>query len=134
MRERLDIDNAAAAAVLSRAQSHPLIANLISRACTMRELVDATGMSYSLLSHHLRRLCELGLVKVVGQAPRAGRASALYRATARSFFVPARWCPQLPGDMLSRELRTALGNSASPKGLLIDEDGGPRIRLLGATP
>jgi len=60
MRERLDIDNAAAAAVLSRAQSHPLIANLISRACTMRELVDATGMSYSLLSHHLRRLCELG--------------------------------------------------------------------------
>ncbi len=116
MRERIDIEDAAAAALLSQPQLHPLVASLIAHECTMTELAGVTGMSYSLLSHHLRRLRELGVVVVAGRASRAGRASALYRATARSYFIPARWCQTLPGERLARELRAALDSSSSAMG------------------
>jgi DNA-binding transcriptional ArsR family regulator len=130
MRECIDIEDAATAALLSRPQLHPLVASLIARECTMTELAGATGMSYSLLSHHLKRLRALGVVVVAGHAPRAGRASALYRATARSFFIPARWCQTLPGERLARALRDALDSSSSAKGLLLFNEGGPRLRLI----
>jgi DNA-binding transcriptional ArsR family regulator len=134
MRERIDIEDAAAAALLSRPQLHPLLATLIARECTMTELAGVTGMSYSLLSHHLKRLRGLGWVVVSGRAPRAGRASVLYRATARSYFIPARWCQALPGDRLARDLRTALASTCAPKGVLLFNEGGPRIRLVQQQP
>lgn len=96
----------------------------------MSHLVASTGMSYSLLSHHLRRLVALGLVRVAGHAPRAGRASPVYRATSRSYFMPAAWCKTLPGDQLARELRQALQQARSPQGLLLSSDGGPRLQLI----
>ena len=130
MRERLDIDDAASAALLSRPQLQRVVALLIERECTMTELAGATGMSYSLLSHHLKRLQAFGLVEVSGQRPRAGRAAVLYRAAARSYFIPARWCQTLPGERLARDLREALDGSAGPKGVLLFHDDGPRVRLV----
>src|SRR4051812_35215184 len=98
MRERIDIDEAATAALLSRPALQQLMAALIERDCTAAELGAITGMSYSLLSHHLKRLRERALVVQSGQLPRAGRPSPLYRATARSYFIPARWCSDPPGE------------------------------------
>ncbi|MFN0183429.1 MAG: ArsR family transcriptional regulator [Aquabacterium sp.] len=130
MRERLDIDDPATAALLERPPMHHLVATLIERERTMAELVDITGMSFSLLSHHLRRLQAMGLVTVAGHTPRAGRACARYRATARSYYVPARLCRQLPGDRLTRDLRAALDGASGPRGLLFFHQSGPRARLV----
>lgn len=129
MRERLTVQEAAAA-VLSRPRMQGLLALLVDQDCTMADLVAASGMSYSLLSHHLPRWVALGLVRVVGHAPRAGRASPLYRASARSFFIPAAWCKALPGEQLARDLRQALQKAHRPKGLLLYSEGGPRMRLV----
>ncbi len=130
MRERIDIEDAAAAALLSRPQLQRVVTALIASECTMTELAGITGMSYSLLSHHLKRLRDCGLVEVTGQQARAGRAALLYRATARSYFIPARWCQTLPGERLARDLREALDGSAGPKGVLLFHDDGPRVRLV----
>jgi DNA-binding transcriptional ArsR family regulator len=130
MRECLEIEDAAAAAVLNRPRLHALLAALIARECTTTALVGLTGMSYSLLSHHLKRLQALGWVVVAGYAPRAGRAAALYRATARSYFIPARWCQALPGDRLARDLRAALDSTCAPEGVLLFNEDGPRLRLV----
>lgn len=129
MRERMAVPEAAAD-LLSRPPLQGLLAALIDEACAMADLVPRCGMSYSLLSHHLRRMVGLGLVQVVGHRPRAGRASKLYRASARTYFIPAAWCKVLPGDQLARELRTALQRAHSPKGLLLTSEGGPRMQLL----
>lgn len=129
MRERLAVQEAAAQ-LLSRPRMQNLMATLIDQDSTMAELVTRHNMSYGLLSHHLRRLVALGLVEVVGHVPRAGRSSRLYRATARSYFIPAAWCRALPGEQLARELRDALLVRPSPKGLLLSSQDGPRMQLI----
>ena len=134
MRERLDIEDATTAALLSRPVLQRVMAVLISRECAMAELARLSGMSYSLLSHHLKRLRERGLVVVSGHAARAGRPSALYRAAARSFFIPSHWCSDLPGERMARELREALALAGGPQGVLLFEEDGPRLRLVTAQP
>jgi DNA-binding transcriptional ArsR family regulator len=134
MRERHTIRDAAAAALLNRPRLHGVLAALIERDCAMAELAELSGMSYSLLSHHLRHMVRLGLVRIAGKVPRAGRASTLYRAVARSYFVPAVWCQSLPGDQLADELHAALQRASSLKGLLLWSEGGPRIRLIHDQP
>lgn len=129
MLERLAVQEAAAD-LLSRPRLQGLMAALIDQDCTMAELASRSGMSYSLLSHHLRRLVSLGLVRVVGHAARAGRASPLYRATARSYFIAAAWCKALPGESLTRDLRRALQATRRPKGMLLYSEQGPRMRLI----
>lgn len=133
MRERLVVQDAAAT-LLSRPRMQDLVATLIGRECSMADLVSRSSMSYSLLSHHLRRLVALGLVRVVGTAPRAGRASRLYRATAHSYFIPAALCKALPGEQLAQELREALLNTRNPTGLLLRNEDGPRMRLIFSDP
>ena len=130
MRERIDIADAKAAALLSRLPMQRVLATLIASECTMSELTGLTGISYSLLSHHLKRMLDMGLVVVAGQSPRAGRPSLRYRAAARSYFIPAHWCQTLPGERMARDLRAALERTSAPKGLLLFDDGGPRIQLV----
>lgn len=134
MRERIDIEDATTAALLSRPAFQQVVAVLIARECAMAELVGLSGLSYSLLSHHLKRLRERGVVVVSGHAARAGRPSPLYRAAARSFFIPSRWCSDLPGERMARELREALALTGGPQGVLLFEEGGPRLQLVTAQP
>jgi DNA-binding transcriptional ArsR family regulator len=130
MLAQLDIADPAAAALLGRPALHPLLAALIDQTCTMTMLVAASGMSYSLVTHHLRRMVALGLAEVVGETPRAGRASRLYRATAKSYLIPVEWVETMPGEQLARTLREALDRQRAPIGLLLWSEGGPRMRLL----
>ena len=134
MLAQLEIQDPAAAALLGRPALHSLLAVLIDQTCTMAMLVAASGMSYSLVTHHLRRMITHGLAEVVGETPRAGRASRLYRATAQSYLIPIEWCETLPGDQLQRDLREALDRQRAPKGLLLWSEKGPRMRLLLDSP
>ncbi|RZJ07904.1 MAG: transcriptional regulator [Rubrivivax sp.] len=134
MRDRMDIEDATTAALLSRPALQQLMAVLIARDSTMAELARLSGMSYSLLSHHLKRLRERGVVVVSGHAARAGRPSPLYRAAARSYFIPSRWCTDLPGERMARELREALALAGGAQGVLLFEDDGARLQLVTAQP
>lgn len=129
MRDRLAVPEAAAKLVC-QPRMQGLLAALIEQECSMAELVTRCGMSYSLLSHHLQRMALLGLVRVVGHAPRAGRARRLYRATARSYFIPAALCETLPDEHLASELRRAVQRARRPKGMLLCSQGGPRMQLV----
>lgn len=129
MRDKLVVKDHAAV-LLSRPRIQGLLAALIDKNCTMSDLVSKSGMSYSLLSHHLRRMVALGLVRVAGRSARAGRASVLYRATARRFFIPAAHCRELPDVRLMRDLREGLERFRGVTGLLLWSEDGPRMRLL----
>lgn len=130
MLAQLNIADREAAVLLARPASHRLLAALIDQDCTMSMLVARSGKSYSLVTHHLRRLLAVGLVEIVGTIPRAGRATRVYRAAAQRYFVPAKWCDLLPGDLLMRELREALDRARAPLGVLLWSENGPRMRAI----
>jgi hypothetical protein len=62
----------------------PFVGRELSATAGAREL----GISLDQMLSRLRRLRALGLVEVVRQQPRAGRAVKIYRAVADEFFVP----------------------------------------------
>ncbi|PZG56657.1 ArsR family transcriptional regulator [Spongiactinospora gelatinilytica] len=72
-------------------ENRAVLALLIAeRPRTVRELQDATGMSQTLVSHHLRPLREQGLVKVI---PR-GRSN-VYTLCCEELGTPVRWLASL---------------------------------------
>ena len=52
------------------------------------ELAKELGVKLNTLLYRVNRLIELGLVEVVREEPRRGKPVKIYRATAKSFFVP----------------------------------------------
>lgn len=67
---------------------HPLLSVLIGRETGAAELARETGQDVKRVHARLGRLERAGLVICVGERPRAGRPVRLYRAAARSFYVP----------------------------------------------
>ncbi|WP_433500733.1 ArsR/SmtB family transcription factor [Sphaerimonospora sp. CA-214678] len=63
---------------------------LAERPRTVKELQEATGLSQTLISHHLRPLREQALVKVI---PR-GRSN-VYAICCEEFGTPVRWLASL---------------------------------------
>ena len=84
--------------------------------------------------HHVTALCTLGLVAVVRERPRAGRAIKIYRAVARAFFVPRQFAPAEPAPPLAVELELSLARvrAATSSGVLydVDENGAARMRAV----
>jgi len=68
----------------------------------------AIGIDIRRVHYQVRRLEALGLLRAVGSRSRAGRPVRLYRAVARSFFVPFDAAPAGFGDALTVELRETL--------------------------
>ena len=52
------------------------------------ELAKELGLKLNTLLYRVNKLVELGLVEVVREEPRRGKPVKVYRATAKSFFVP----------------------------------------------
>ena len=132
MLERLNIHDAARAALLSNERQRHIVLALVDQERTQSELADLLGMKLNLLHYHLRRLVLARLVSVSRSQPRAGRAIAYYRAVARSFFVPAEIATAIPDRALIEELRDALERSrvGTYSGILYAYDDGPRMRVI----
>lgn len=81
---------------------------LAERPRTVKELQEATGLSQTLISHHLRPLREEALVRVV---PR-GRSN-VYSLCCEEFGMPVRWLASL----------AALTPEGAQACCLSDEDG-----------
>lgn len=132
MHERTEIRNEAAARIFANERSRLILLALIDRARSPAELAALTDTRLSLLSYHLNRLVALGLATVEREMPRAGRAIRYYRATAKSFFVPAQLTGSLPRHDRTAQLQAALERSfaGSYSGVLYHHDRGPRMRIV----
>jgi hypothetical protein len=133
MREKLDIDDSRAAAVLETPRQRRILLLLVERARSTSELSRLVHAPLNLLHHHLRKFVALGLVRIEREEARAGSPVKFYRATARSFFVPAELMKELPGARQDLQLRESLARSfaLSLQGTVYFHDGqGPRMRLV----
>jgi hypothetical protein len=96
------------AAALGDPMLRRLTLGFIGRARSLSEVAASSGLELKRLHYHVTRLCRLGLLEVVGERPRRGRAIKLYRATAESFFISSDVAADLFTEPLSRELREAI--------------------------
>jgi hypothetical protein len=108
MREVMRITDPATAAVFNSLQQRTIVQTLIGEPMSLSSLARETQTPMSLLHYHVSKCLTLGLVKVERVEPRAGRAVKLYRATAKTFFVPSRLLAKLPGAEMNRKLRDAI--------------------------
>jgi len=81
------VTSADAAAVLLNAETQKLLHPFFQEK-TAAVAAKELGMSTSALLYRLNKLVDFGVLKIVREEPRAGRASKVYRTTSNSFFVP----------------------------------------------
>ena len=133
MRETARMVDPRAAAVFGAARQRTILLALVEEERSLSQLARLTGTPLNLLHHHVRKFLRLGLVRVTRVEARAGAPIKHYRATARSFFVPAELMRAGPGAELSGLLRQRLERSLTGvlAGVSYTHDGsGPRMRLV----
>jgi DNA-binding transcriptional ArsR family regulator len=125
MRESMTISSKSAAAAFASPQKRKIVQTLIGGEMTLAALAAALPMPMSLLHYHVAACLRLGLIKVVRERRRAGRAAKVYRAAAKSFFVPSEMMVDTPGAEMTRDLRAALDRNVarSLKGVTFTHDG-----------
>jgi hypothetical protein len=131
--ETTTIRDPRAAAVFAAPRQRKLLLAVIEEARSLGELGRLTGTPLNLLHHHMGKFLRLGLVKIAREEARAGAPIKYYRATARSFFVPAELIKAEPGAGLHGQLRELLARSLSRtlQGVVYSHDGkGARMRLV----
>jgi DNA-binding transcriptional ArsR family regulator len=110
-----------------------LLLAFVGREQTLSEVSETTGMALNLLHHHVTRLLGQGLVEVVRERRRAGRAVRYYRATHDRFFVPSHLTARSLGATLGKEMRRVLDDAEAARGgtlIDLDEEGRPRVRAV----
>ena len=121
-----------AAAALADPMLRRLVLTFVGQARSIGEVAASSGLELKRLHHHVTRLCRLGLLELVGERPRRGRAIKLYRAKADSFFVSSDAAPELFTEPLSRELRVAIRRHQLKTGsgmlLYTGKNGAPLMR------
>lgn len=121
------------AAVFASPRQRQIVQLLIAGEMSLGDLASATDMQLSLLHYHLSHCLRLGLVEIVREKRRAGRAVKYYRAAAKSFFVPAELIVEMPGTAMNLKLRELLdlALARSLEGLNFRHDGlRPRADLV----
>lgn len=74
----------------------------MKRERALRDAAEELGLKIPSLLYHVNKFTELGLLEVVREVPRRGRAVKMYRSTAEAFFVPFHLTPsETLGRMLS---------------------------------
>lgn len=120
------------------------LAPFIGRALSAGEAARELGEPLTATHPRVRRLHERGLLVLVDERPRAGRAAKIYRAAADEFFVPLDAVPPAPWlfateyhwhaeymRSLEREVLESLTRTAQPGVRLYRDDKG-RVRIEGA--
>lgn len=82
------IDNSDTAEFLLNTESRRLIQPFWGKAKTAAVAAKELGMSTSSLLYQINKLLDLGILKIVAEKKRAGRASKVYQTTTESYFVP----------------------------------------------
>ncbi len=133
MLDQMIIKEPLAAKVFASVRQRKIVQILMAGEKSMSELALATEMQLSLLHYHVSHCEQLGLIEIVREQRRAGRAIKYYRASAKSFFIPADLIVELPGTALTLKLRELLDQSLarSLQGVNFRHDGQrPRADLV----
>lgn len=125
MQDVITITNPKAAAVFATSLPARIVQTLIGETLSLAALANMTQTPLSLLHYHVKKCVSLGLIEVVREQRRAGRAVKHYRAKARTFFVPLDLMAHLPGTEMTRQLRAALdrNQARSVEGVNFTHDG-----------
>ena len=83
----LTVTDPAWAQVLLDPRESAFYTPFLGQDCTVSEAARLGGVSVNTAYARVRRLLKLGLLRVSGQQPRAGRTVKLYRMVAERFFV-----------------------------------------------
>ncbi|CAN5839698.1 helix-turn-helix domain-containing protein [soil metagenome] len=82
------IANAEAARLLTDTTQLRLLEPLFKLEAVLSEVAAELGVKLNTLLYRVNKFVELGLLAVVREEPRRGKAVKVYRATAEEFFVP----------------------------------------------
>lgn len=82
------VTNVQAGRLLSDPNKLTLLCPFFSSNYTVKETAELLGLTLNAAYLQVKRFCRAGLLKVVHELPRAGRAVKVYRTSATAFFVP----------------------------------------------
>ena len=86
----LTVTTPEAARILLEPKHTRFIAPFLGRERLIAEVAEEIGAPLSTTFRHVTRYCEVGILEVVREQTRKGRALKLYRTVADAFFVPNR--------------------------------------------
>lgn len=103
--QTLTVTDPAVAAALMNPRTLRQLEPFLDRERTVLEAARETGVKPNTMLARVNRFTELGLLSVVREVPRAGRAVKVYASRAASFFVPYEITPSetLEASMQERE-------------------------------
>ena len=91
--KQLTITTEKAARLLSDLEAVRRLEPFMKRERTLSEAAEELGVKLPALLYHVKKFVDLGLLVVVREVSRKGRAVKVYRATADTFFVPFQLTP-----------------------------------------
>jgi hypothetical protein len=128
----LRIGDARTAAAFAHPLRRRLLLFLAAREASLTQIARLTRVDLRRVHHHVTALCALGLIVVVQERPRAGRAIKIYRAVAPAFFVPQNLTAAEPAAPLAVEMEKSLGRmrAMTRSGVIyeVSETGTARMR------
>ena len=101
---------------------------------TLTEAASALGLKLNTMHYRAQRFIDLGLLEVIREEPRKGRAVKVYRATSSEYFVPFEATSAETVEKLFTQLRAKISELFEQnvaRSLLEVEDIGLRIKAQG---
>ena len=88
--ETVVVTNPQAGQLLSDPDKLRLLCPFFSGAYTVKEVAELLGLTLNAVYLQVQRFHKAGLLEVVRELPRAGRAVKVYETSATAFFVPLK--------------------------------------------
>lgn len=89
----LQVENPQVAAFLMDPIKRERVRPFLGQENTVKGAAEELGISISLMHHHTKKMLDLGLIQVVREVPRAGKAIFWYRSVSDAFYVPFSLTP-----------------------------------------
>ena len=106
----------------------------LARDRTVKGAADEVGVPLDTMLYRVRRVLAAGLLRVVREEPRAGRAIKVYRSAAEAYFVPFHATPYADlAERLRQELGPFLNESTDILARLLSRMGVEGRRLFRTT-
>ena len=113
-----------------------MLVQFMGRERSLSEAARALDMPMNRLAYHVSAFLRLGLLDIVREQKRPGRAIRYYRMKADAVLVPAEAMRNTAGEALATELREMLAKADQLAGhqdllLSLDDEGRPRLSRSG---
>lgn len=126
------VTDARAASIFLNSRMRRLLIQFVGQPRSVVEVAGRTAMDLKQIHYCVRRLFDLGLVRVAREVPRRGRAIKYYQSVGDSFLISQELLPVSSTQGLAGELRNRLGQGSGSGALLlkVGPGGEPQMRFL----